>query len=219
MVSARTAKSKEVLDKLLSMGAKHVVGVDEVGAGSWAGPLVVASAVCRVDWKHEKVRDSKKIPDPRKREKLVEEVLVPPNVLDCWIIKYEADEFKPGRSLGYLKKLAMSQAIAHALTSFPKAVVVVDGIERPEVSRSVRLLMLPKADDLVPAVSAASLIAKVYRDNLMYQYAKQYPGYGFEDNVGYGTMEHVEGLRKLGVTPIHRRTYRPVQQVLLDGMP
>jgi len=190
---------------------RQVIGVDEVGYGAWAGPVVVCAAVVDHGWVDSRVKDSKLLA-PADRRALVRDVLIPPVVRHYCIAEYsnvKIDQMGVAKARDEL----VVKAARDCLMAFPDAVVVMDGNQTPTGLPAVAICM-PKADNLVPAVSAASIIAKVYRDNLMYGLAKQYPGYGIEAHVGYGTARHQEALERLGVTPIHRRSYQNIKKIL-----
>lgn len=190
---------------------QYVIGIDEVGFGSWAGPIVVCAAVVAHGWVDARVKDSKLL-SPEQRRDLVENALIYPSVLHHCIMSH--DSMKVDR-MGVSKArddLAV-KAARSCLHLFPGAVVVMDGNQTLTGIPAVSICM-PKADNLVPAVSAASNLAKVYRDDLMFDLESEYPGYDFANNVGYGTPKHQQGLKQLGVSPIHRRSYQNIKKLL-----
>lgn len=189
------------------------VGLDEVGRGCWAGPLV-AAAVAISD--HEDgprgLRDSKKL-SRLQRERLDEQIRSQVKAYGVgWVSPSEID------SLGLTKavQLAMLRAMKelHKICSAYDELIIdgnynffanATGLHTGNVQTAVR------ADDTYPAVSAASIVAKVARDNYMREIAQQYPAYGFDKHVGYGTAAHLAALKRHGVTDVHRRSFRPIQ--------
>lgn len=192
-----------------------VAGVDEAGRGPWVGPVVAGCAVFlsrEVDeWLLANLNDSKKIAK-KKREKLYELILAEAakgNML-IGVGEASAREIDEVNILN-ATFLAMKRAVDNAGV-FPD-MVLVDGNREPRgIEFPVKAVV--KGDAKSYSVSAASILAKVYRDRLMENMAKIYQGYGFEKNAGYGTKEHIAGLRKFGVTPEHRRSYAPVKEFL-----
>lgn len=207
-------RQKIGLRQLRASSARYVVGVDEVGTGCLAGPFVVAAVVAKREWQppHTLVRDSKKC-SPSKRTHLVRNLLMPPNIEDCWLVRVEPEELSEEHSLGRCLVAAIQKVVTNALSNYPNAIVVADGEHVPSI-KTATCLAFPKADDLVPAVSAASIIAKVFRDGLMEEYSKLYPEYGFERHKGYGTEQHLAAIEKYGVCPIHRRAYQPIKTAM-----
>jgi ribonuclease HII len=212
---AAVARESELL---LLQNAPHpyVIGIDEVGLGACAGPLVVAGAVARRGWKNERVKDSKKFSDNKlqtahqKREAVLHEV-IKHEVLYYIIEQAEAEHID---RVGVDVALAdLGRMIYMQLTGlFPEALVVMDGTldGNPHRAALSKVVALPKADALIPAVSAASIVAKVHRDNLMLRHDVDYPPYGFAKHKGYPTDEHKTKLNAFGPCPIHRRSYKPV---------
>lgn len=198
------AKEKIVYDTLefekqeQSKGATLIAGVDEVGRGPLAGPVVVASVIMPIDELIIGVDDSKKLSE-KKREKLY------PLILEKAIFYQIAvvDE-KTIDSINILEatKKAMKEAITNM--SVTPDVVLIDAVKLDVPVRTVSII---KGDQRSYNISCASIIAKVYRDRMMNEYAKVYPEYGFERNKGYGTKEHIEAIEKYGATPIHRNTF------------
>lgn len=182
-----------------------VAGVDEVGRGPLAGPVVAAAVVLPEDFSLLEVNDSKKL-SPQKRLALYPKILeqavaVGVGVMDNKVIDqiniYEAD------------RQAMKQAV-EALSTRPDALLV-DAMNVPADLPQVELI---KGDAKSNSIAAASIVAKVFRDSLMDDYARLYPDYAFDHNAGYGTKDHLEALRKYGPTPIHRLTFSPVSEMV-----
>lgn len=178
-----------------------VAGVDEVGRGPLAGPVVTAAVIIDHNFDLLEVNDSKKL-SPEKRLQLYPKILseavsVGIGVKSAAVIDqiniYEAD------------RQAMAQAVK-ALDVKPDALLV-DAMNVPIDMPQIELI---KGDAKSNSIAAASIVAKVFRDKLMDDYDKIYPQYGFPRNAGYGTKEHIEALKKYGPTPIHRKTFAPV---------
>lgn len=182
------------------------VGIDEVGRGSWAGPLTVAALVAPAElpsWWQE-LDDSKRL--GRARREHLYGLLVAAD-LPLAVVHEMPDSID---RLGLTA--TMREAVRRALDILREDYVlagpldvVVDGLDGYGVGRP-----LPKADQLVRVVAGASIVAKVRRDALMRGLAREYPGYGFERHVGYGTAEHRAALARLGPCVLHRRSFRPV---------
>ncbi|EGF38451.1 ribonuclease HII [Lactobacillus helveticus MTCC 5463] len=178
-----------------------VAGVDEVGRGPLAGPVVTAAVIIDHNFDLLEVNDSKKL-SPEKRLQLYPKILseavsVGIGVKSAAVIDqiniYEAD------------RQAMAQAVK-ALDVKPNALLV-DAMNVPVDLPQIELI---KGDAKSNSIAAASIVAKVFRDKLMDDYDKIYPQYGFPRNAGYGTKEHIDALKKYGPTPIHRKTFAPV---------
>lgn len=184
---------------------KLIAGVDEVGRGPLAGP-VVAAAVILGDQEIIGVADSKLL-SPKKREFLFPQIQ---ERCIAWAIGRanvsEIDEL----NIFHASLLAMKRAI-ETLTILPEHVVV-DGKFCPQINFSVEAII--GGDRTVPAISAASILAKVIRDREMVEYDKQYPEYGFAAHKGYGTKQHLLALKKYGITSIHRRSFAPVRDLM-----
>lgn len=185
---------------------KIVAGVDEVGRGPLAGPVVTAAVIIDQNFDLLDVNDSKKLSPARRLAlypKILEEaVSVAVGVKSAQVIDqiniYEAD------------RLAMAQAV-NDLDRKPDALLV-DAMNVPVALPQVKLI---KGDAKSNSIAAASIVAKVFRDKLMDDYAKIYPQYGFPNNAGYGTKEHIEALKQFGPTPIHRKTFAPVSDFFI----
>lgn len=187
--------------ELLANGCRYIAGVDEVGRGPLAGPVVCAAVVMPLDEASllDGVDDSKKL-SPKKRERL--SALIRERALAYAV--YEVNE-KTVDEINILQatRLGMREAILGL--KIPPDFVITDGnmtLDIPFPQRSVI-----RGDSLSYSVGAASIVAKVYRDALMDDFALLYPAYGFERNKGYGTAEHIKAIKEYGLCPIHRRTF------------
>ncbi len=184
----------------------HVAGVDEVGRGPLAGPVVAAAVILDPEHPIEGLADSKKLSEKR-RETLDLEIR---ERAFCWALgRAEAEEIDRINIL-QASLLAMQRAVA-ALSTQP-GLALVDGNRAPQLACRVRTIVGGDASE--PAISAASIIAKVARDREMVELDARYPGYGLAKHKGYPTKQHLQGLELLGVTPIHRRTFAPVKRLL-----
>ncbi len=194
---------------------RNVVGIDEAGRGPWAGPVVAGAVMFKnQDCNHELVLmldDSKKL-SAKKREKIYQMLFEEQNKgnLVIGIGQAEVEEID---NLNILNAtfLAMDRAFEQLNTA--PDMVLIDGNQKPKTIHSP-CKTLVKGDAKSCSIAAASIVAKVYRDNLMKNLAEKYPFYGFEKNAGYGTKAHIEGLKSHGVTSIHRRSYKPIQEFL-----
>lgn len=183
-----------------------VAGVDEVGRGPLAGPVVTAAVILDPDNPIEGLMDSKKLSEKR-REEL--SVLIKENSLAWSIGRAEVEEIDEINIL-QATMLAMQRAVA-GLSPAPEHALI-DGNRCPQLICTAEAIV--KGDGLVPAISAASIIAKVSRDNEMVELDALYPGYGLAGHKGYPTKAHRDALIELGVTPIHRRSFGPVKRAL-----
>lgn len=215
---ALTAVQERGLRKIEESTARYVIGVDEVGAGAYAGKVTVCAAVVRKGWSHPDVKDSKLYKTAtalRTRENLAKTLPGPhavlynvvlsnaPAVIDVLGLRHAIDE-------------CASHAVEVCLDLYPDAIVVMDGDVLP-AGMPLHTTYFPKADGLVPAVSAASIIAKEHRDAYMHEQHKKYPRYGFNTNVGYGTEKHERGLELYGPCPIHRFSIAKVRKYVRAG--
>ena len=191
-----------------------ILGIDEVGRGPLAGPLVVGAVILpekRSEWIDE-LRDSKKL-SAKKRETLNQVILEKAAATGLgWVSAKELDEVGISEAL----RLATGRAVKsvqrlHA----PFSQIVIDGkvnfLKNTALEKFVSTM--PKADNLVKEVSAASIIAKVARDRYMVELAEKYPQYGFEQHVGYGTAKHMIAISECGICPEHRRSFEPIKSM------
>lgn len=187
------------------LGFRPIAGVDEAGRGPWAGPVVGAAVILDPDKIPANIDDSKAL-DEESRAYLFNRIM---KVAIVGVGVAEVDRIDRDNILA-ATLWAMAQAIGQ-LANAPK-LVLVDGNKAPRVAMTTRTIV--KGDAKCLSIAAASIIAKVTRDRIMVQMARDYPGYGFERHKGYGTPEHQAAINKLGVSPLHRRSFKPVQLAL-----
>ncbi len=190
-------------------GHFSVVGVDEVGRGPWAGPVTAAAVRLDLNRIPEGLNDSKKLSAVR-RDALHDQIIAAADVCVAHASVAEIDRM----NILAASHLAMSRAVA-GLSQVPDFALI-DGNRIPE-NLPCPAQAIVKGDGRSLSIAAASIVAKVVRDRLMVDLAQQHPGYGWESNAGYGTKLHQEGLRNLGVTPHHRRSFKPIHNILYQG--
>ncbi len=186
---------------LKAQGYSYIAGVDEVGRGPLAGPVVCAAVIMPLA-KEELVvgvDDSKKLSE-KKREELAEKIKE--KALAYSIV--EIDE-KAIDEMNILQATRLGMKRAIESLSLTPDVVLTDGNMKIDITLPQKSVI--HGDALSYSIGAASIVAKVYRDSLMDEYAKKYPQYGFEKNKGYGTAAHIKGIQEYGLCPIHRRTF------------
>ncbi len=186
---------------LLSQGIQYIAGVDEVGRGPLAGPVVCAAVIMPLGDEDiiVGVDDSKKL-SAKKREQLAEEIKK--KALAYTVVEVSEKEIDEINILE-ATKLGMKKAL-ESLDIAPETVLT-DGNMTLDISFPQRSVI--HGDALSYSIGAASIIAKVYRDNLMDEFAKKYPQYAFDSNKGYGTAAHIQAIKEFGLCPIHRRTF------------
>jgi len=193
--------------ELYTQGIQLIAGVDEVGRGPLAGPVVAAAVILPKACKIPGLNDSKKIPKSKHKE-IYEAVLqnaiaIGIGIKDNHVIDqvniYEAT------------KLAMMEAIGQ-LEPQPQHLL----IDAMRLDLPISQTSIIKGDANSLSIAAASIVAKVTRDQMMEEFDREYPGYDFAQNAGYGTSNHLAGLDQLGVTPIHRRSFEPVKSMCED---
>jgi len=184
----------------------HIAGVDEVGRGPLAGPVVAAAVILDPEQPIAGLADSKKLSE-RRREVL--DLEIRERAL-CWALGRAEPEEIDRINILQASLLAMQRAVA-ALTTRPE-LALVDGNRAPRLDCRVHTIVGGDASE--PAISAASIIAKVARDREMVELDARYPGYGLARHKGYPTKQHMEALQQLGVSEIHRRSFGPVQRLL-----
>ena len=183
-----------------------IAGIDEVGRGPLAGPVVAAAVILPEDFVLLGVNDSKKL-SAKKREEFYEIIHKEAISIGIGVIDHQMIDQV---NIYQATKLAMTQAI-NQLSIVPDFLL----IDAMRLEVPIPQENLIKGDARSISIAAASIIAKVYRDQLMRDYGlNQYPGYGFESNAGYGTKEHLEGIEKMGICPIHRKTFAPIKDMI-----
>ncbi|MBO5526160.1 MAG: ribonuclease HII [Clostridia bacterium] len=180
-------------------GYALIAGVDEVGRGPLAGPVVTAAVIMPLDDLIEGVDDSKKL-SPKKREKLAEEIQ---KKAIAYCISEVSHTVIDEINILQATRLCMKQSV-EGLKIAPSCVLT-DGNMMLDIAFEQESIV--KGDAKSYSVGCASILAKVYRDNLMKEMAKAYPYYGFEKNAGYGTALHIQGIREHGLCEIHRKTF------------
>lgn len=175
-------------------------GCDEVGRGCLCGPVVAAAVILPPDYANEFINDSKKL-SKSNRNNLIEEIKT--SAL-AWSIAEASVEEIDSINILHASFLAMSRAV-EGLNIKPEHLLI-DG-NRFKSNLNIPFSCIVKGDSHFASIAAASILAKVYRDDLMEKMAEIYPGYGWEKNVGYPTKAHREGIIKLGLTPIHRKSF------------
>lgn len=188
-------------------GFKVIAGVDEAGRGPLAGPVVAAAVILPQGLKIDGVRDSKKVPE-KERERLFKEIMALAKGVGVGIAGTE--EIDTVNILG-ATKLAMQTALKK-LGGQPD-IILIDALYLKAVK--TKQMSIIKGDAKSASIAAASIIAKVTRDRLMFQYHSTYPQYGFDRHKGYATKAHIESIMKYGPCPIHRKSFRKVMDLPL----
>ncbi|CAM2361507.1 ribonuclease HII [Listeria seeligeri] len=202
----KLTKMKQYENDLYQQGYKCIAGVDEVGRGPLAGPVVAAAVILPEDFSVVGINDSKQLSE-LKRETLFELIQQQAIAVGVGIIEHDViDEV----NIYEATKLAMRKALDE-LNPSPDFVL----IDAMPLKYTEAELSLIKGDTKSISIAAASIIAKVTRDRLMKDYDVAYPGYDFVNNMGYGTKNHLNGLDTIGVCPIHRLSFAPVKEAKL----
>ncbi len=188
----------EYENKHLELGCRYIAGVDEVGRGPLAGPVVCASVIMNLDDIIEGVTDSKKVSE-KKREMLFD--VIKEKAISYCISEISPEEIDEINILNATKKCMINSIKGLSVTP---DVVLVDAVN---LDVDVKTEPIIKGDLKSYTIGAASILAKVYRDRLMKEYAKEFPKYGFDRNAGYGTKEHIDMIKEIGPCKIHRRTF------------
>lgn len=189
------------------VAAGHLIaGVDEVGRGPLAGPVVACAVILDPNWPIAGLADSKAL-SAGKRERLA--LAIKEHSL-AWALGWSSEAEIDEINILQASLLAMQRAV-QGLAMAPQHVQV-DGNKCPRLNCSVEAIV--KGDQTVPAISAASIVAKVTRDQFMVELDTEYPGYGFAKHKGYPSKEHFDSLQRLGPSAVHRRSFGPVRAVL-----
>lgn len=191
------------------LGKKVIIGLDEAGRGPMAGPLVVAGVIFKEGYYDEQINDSKQLSE-KKREKLYD--LIIENALAYHIEVISVEEVD-SLNVYQASKTGMIRCIEKI--SLKPDFALTDAMP---LGNCIEHLSIVKGDALSLSIGAASILAKVTRDRLMKDYDQMYPEYGFAKHKGYPTKAHKEALKHFGVTPIHRRSFAPVMEVLNEQL-
>lgn len=207
MMKEKLIVMKEFENRLISEGVDYIAGVDEVGRGPLAGPVVAACVILPKDFDTPGLDDSKKLTEKRRNAML--------EVIRKEAVAYGLGMASPEKidevNILEATKGAMKIAIAKAEEMLMKKAgakidhILFDAIKIEDIQ--IPQTSIIQGDGKSVSIAAASILAKVTRDAMMVKYAEEYPGYSFESNKGYGTKAHYEGLEKHGITPIHRRSF------------
>jgi ribonuclease HII len=197
-------------EKLIARGYRIIAGVDEVGRGPLAGPVVAAAVI--LPWGKQpswlsRVRDSKQL-TPSQRESIFDRITASRVAYGLGVVSHEVID---KRGIAPATRLAMSYAIEQ-LSTCPDYLLI-DFMQLPAIRIPQKSVV--NGDSICLSIAAASIVAKVSRDRLMVELDNQFPGYGLAQHKGYGTPEHLEALQRLGPCPIHRKTFMPVRDRLL----
>lgn len=198
---------KKYENEIYSKGLSYIAGTDEVGRGPLAGPLVVAAVILPKDYINLEIKDSKKLSD-KKIEKLYYEIKAQALAFSIIFIDEKTiDEL----NIKNAAKFGMKKAI-ESLSIKPEYVLV----DFETIDIAIPQTGITKGDQLSQTIAAASIIAKFERDQYMKKIHNEFPIYNWESNVGYGTKEHMESIKKYGFCKYHRKSFNPVKQMLKE---
>lgn len=190
-----------------------VAGVDEAGLGPLAGPLVVCSCIITSQLLNEyllvSINDSKKI-SHKKREKIFDIIACDNNFI--YSLSIVSSEMIDQKGLSYAWKYGINESLSHLKVK--PDIAIIDGNKKISIE-GIYTDSIVKGDQKSYSIAAASIIAKVTRDRIMVKIHEEYPQYGFNKHVGYGTKMHMEALQRFGVTKYHRRSYAPVSKLCI----
>ncbi|MAH02670.1 MAG: ribonuclease HII [Candidatus Pelagibacter sp.] len=186
---------------------KLIAGVDEVGRGSWIGPVFSAAVILKKNINKNLLKDSKKIPS-EERKKLAN------YIKKNSIYSVGKASIKEIDKLNILQATLLSMKRAINNLKHKPNIILVDGVHAPK-NTSYHFKTIIRGDEKIPAISAASIIAKVARDRYITRLAKNYISYGWHTNFGYGTKKHLGAIYKFGVTNHHRKSFKPMHNILL----
>lgn len=190
--------------ELYQSGYQAIAGIDEVGRGPLAGPVVAAAVILPPECKIKGLNDSKKIPK-KKHQEIYQAVM--DKALEVGVGQIDNDIIDQV-NIYEATKLAMKVALSKL--SLKPDYLLIDAMK---LDVDIPQDSIIKGDANSLSIAAASIVAKVTRDKLMADYDKEFPGYDFSQNAGYGTKSHLQGLERNGVTPIHRKTFEPVKSM------
>lgn len=192
------------------LGKNIIVGIDEAGRGPLAGPLVVACAILPPNYDNPEINDSKKLTE-KKREELFS--LIKEVALDYYIMIVSVEEIDAS-NIYRVTQQAMEKIVSNLKIKYDA--ILTDAMPLPNCKMPYKAII--KGDSLSQNIAAASILAKVTRDHIMYELDEKYPMYNLKKNKGYGTKEHINAIREFGFTEIHRKTYEPVKSMLQEQL-
>ncbi len=205
----------ELEENLWREGYKYIIGIDEAGRGPWAGPLGIAGVlITSPKQRIEKVRDSKTL-SQKQKEELCEKVTQKSEAFCTRLITPQLiDEVGIAQAV----KIGMQDVVSEIEKQLGKTAdfLIIDGSNVREVGRYPQK-RINKGDALHYSIAAASILAKLGRDKIMFEAHKKYPEYGFDSHVGYGTKQHKEALERVGPCFIHRRSYKPIRRLIEES--
>jgi len=190
---------------LLGMGFKRIAGIDEAGRGALAGPVVAACVILDPEKIPPGINDSKKL-SPERRRFLFDKIFISTRALGIGIV---GPEIIDRVNILNATRMAMKQAFLNM--GMKPDFLLIDAVKLYDIS--ISSISINKGDERSVSVAAASIIAKVYRDDLMARLSRSYPEYGFCANKGYGTFFHLNALERYGPTEVHRLSFNPVQEM------
>ncbi|HBH46302.1 MAG: ribonuclease HII [Candidatus Jacksonbacteria bacterium RIFOXYC2_FULL_44_29] len=196
-------------ERLANRGFNLIAGVDEAGRGAWAGPIVAAAVILPKNILELKIplRDSKLL-NPSQRERIFSQIVA---VAVGFSIKVIGHDYIDRNGLGPANREVILLA---ARTTFPKPdYLLIDNLTTP-INSTIPHELIIKGDAKICSIAAASILAKVARDRIMHGFARTYPAYFFDQHKGYGTTLHQSSLLKLGPSPIHRLSYKPIKNLI-----
>jgi len=198
-------------NELYSKGIKYIAGVDEVGRGPLNGPVVTACCVLPEDFKLEGLTDSKKLTEKKRNEyfEYIKEHAICYGIGEC--SPEEIDEF----NIYEATKIAMKRAISIVQKQIPLEHVLIDAMK---LDLDIPSTSIIKGDSKSISIAAASVVAKVTRDNMMYELDLKYPMYDFKNNKGYPTKKHIEAIKQYGIINEHRKTYSTVSEYIKGNL-
>ena len=188
-------------------GYQYIAGIDEVGRGPLAGPVIAAAVILPIGFYLPGIDDSKKLSEQKREEYFAE---ICEKSIAIGIGRIESDEIDRINIYEATKK-AMLSAILQLKPQPDFLLIDAMSLQTPYPAESII-----KGDGLSVSIAAASIVAKVTRDRLLKGYDLKYPGYGFAHNAGYGTKEHLDAIESYGITPIHRKSFSPIKEYLVE---
>ena len=199
-----------------NINIENSVGIDEVGRGPLAGPVVAAavwineSTVALLEQNEILVRDSKRLSAKQRQQTLLWIKSIPDSMIRYAVGEASVEEID---SINILNAALLAMKRAYDALDLEADIALIDGNKAPDLGKTKTQTVI-KGDSKVLSIALASIIAKEYRDALMKIYAEKYPGYGWENNSGYGSQQHIYAIFHKGITPIHRKTFSPVKEAL-----